>query len=359
MQFHKLRLRQIIDETDQAYTLEFERPQEAMWDFRAGQYLTLQVDINGESLRRPYSLSSSPLDGEVLAVTIKRLPDGLVSNYLRDILKPGDEVEVFPPLGNFLVEPTPLRIRHYILIGGGSGITPLMSILKTVLSVEPDSKVTLWYGNRREEDIIFKEELSRLKKQYRERFTLVHVLSQPPGEWKGPRGRLNRDTIYEYILELFMVDEYQKAYYLCGPEGLMIAAQEAMDIHAIDPRFVFQEHFVGNVLSLEAPQTEAEEESVPKPPEKTHSISIVLDEERYEIEVPPGKSILDAALDAGLDAPYSCKGGVCTTCMGRVKKGEVIHSDAIMLLESERKKGVVLTCQARPTSDGVEISYGY
>ncbi|MEM9723190.1 MAG: ferredoxin--NADP reductase [Bacteroidota bacterium] len=360
MQFHKLRLRQIVDETEQAYTLTFDRPAGSMWDFRAGQYLTIQLYIEGEAHRRPYSLSSSPLEEEFLSVTIKRLSEGLVSNYLRDHLKPGDEVEVFPPLGNFLVEPTPLRIRHYILIGGGSGITPLISILKTVLAIEPDSKVTLWYGNRKEEDIIFKEALLGLKKKYRERFTLIHVLSQAPEDWKGPRGRLDRDKIYEYILELFMVDEYQKAYYLCGPEGLMIAAQEAMDIHAIDPRHVFQEHFVGNVLSLEeqAQALESEEE-LPEMEDKTYSISITLDDEEYEVTVPPGKSILDAALDAGLDAPYSCKGGVCTTCMGRVKKGEVEHSDSIILLESERKKGVVLTCQARPTSDEVEISFGY
>ena len=359
--FHSLPLIDLIDQTDQAYTLVFRRPEGSLWDYHPGQYLTLRVFIDGEELRRPYSLSSSPLDTETLAVTVKRLPRGKVSNYLRDTLQMGDEVEVLPPMGNFYVEPTPLRIRHYILIGGGSGITPLLSILQTVLAIEPDSKVTLWYGNRNKESIIFREELSQLKQTYRERLTLIHVLSQPTPDWKGPSGRLDKDRVYELILDLFMVDEFQKGYYLCGPEGLMLAAQDAMEAHAIDPRHIFQEHFVGHVLELELKEntpSESEEDLVTDPP-SSHSVSIILDEERYEVEVKPGQSILDAALAEGLDAPYSCKGGVCTTCMGRVLKGEITHSSAVMLLDSEKEKGIVLTCQAQPVSDDVEIEYGY
>ena len=359
--FHSLPLIDLVDQTDQAYTLVFGRPEGSVWDYHPGQYLTIRVFIAGEEFRRPYSLSSSPLDTEILAVTIKRLPEGKVSNFLRDALQVGDEVEVLPPMGNFYVEPTPLRIRHYILIGGGSGITPLMSILKTALAIEPDSKVTLWYGNRNEESIIFREELSQLKQTYRERLTLIHVLSQPASDWKGLSGRLNKDRVYDLILDLFMVDEFQKGYYLCGPEGLMLAAQDAMEAHAIDPRHIFQEHFVGHTFEADlekAMDTESKEGSATDPP-PSHSVSILLDEERYEVEVKPGQSILDAALAEGLDAPYSCKGGVCTTCMGRLLKGEITHSSAVILLDSEKEKGIVLTCQAQPVSDDVEIEYGY
>lgn len=359
--FHSLPLIDLVDQTDQAYTLVFRRPEGSIWDYQPGQYLTIRVFIKGEEFRRPYSLSSSPLDTDKLAVTIKRLPEGRVSNHLRDTLQIGDRVDVLPPMGNFYVEPTPRRIRHYILIGGGSGITPLMSILKTALAIEPDSKVTLWYGNRREESIIFRKELSQLKQAYRERLTLIHVLSHPPTDWKGPSGRLDKDRVYQLILDLFMVDEYQKAYYLCGPEGLMQAAQDAMEAHAIDPRHIFQEHFVGHVLEAElekATQAESEADLATDPP-RSYSISIMLDEERYQVTVKPGQSILDAALEEGLDAPYSCKGGVCTTCMGRVLTGEITHSDAVMLLDSEKEKGIVLTCQAQPVSDDVVIEYGY
>ena len=358
LQFLPLSVLDVIDQTPQAYTLVFKRPPETEWNFLAGQYLTLRIFLGGEEYRRPYSLSSSPLNTDTLAITIKRMDGGIVSNYLRDTLEVGDTVESLPPMGNFFVEPTPIRIRHYILIGGGSGITPLISILRTVLAVEPDSRVTLWYGNRREEAIIFREELSQLKETYKERFTLVHVLSQPSASWKGPKGRLDPERVYEYILELFMVDEFQKGYYLCGPEGLMEAAQQAMERHAIDPRHVFQEHFVGHVFEMPE-ETSPEEGIAVKEAPKAQSIQVILDGERYEVLVKPGQSILDAALEEGLDAPYSCKGGVCTTCMGRVLNGEVEHSDAVILLDSEKEKGVILTCQARPISDEVEVEYGY
>lgn len=358
-----LRLTRIQDETPDAYTLFFEKPEDPRFQsYKAGQYLTFKAELRGESLRRAFSLSSSPLSDSELSVTIKRIPGGRVSNHFYQNLKPGDSLEALPPMGNFSVETDPSRSRHYILIGAGSGITPLMSIIKTVLEAEPQSKLSLWYCNRDEESIIFRRQLDELAARYPERLSLYYTLTRPSDSWKGAAGRLDTRRIYELVSRLFMEDEHEKQYYLCGPSGLIADAETALDRHAVNPDTVHLERYAAT------PPTEAQvAEAYPDPAEGpplrggyelvTRQITVELDGKSHTLEVDPRESILDAAIEGRLDPPYACQSGICTTCRAMLKSGVVSLDETEGLSEEELKRGFILTCQAHPLSDGIVIEY--
>ena len=231
--FYELPVKAIIDETPEAYTICFENLNPELFTYQAGQYLTLKVEIEGEEYRRAFSLSSSPDLDQDLHITIKRIPNGKVSNFLKDHLEVGDLVDVMPPMGGFKILPELDRQRHYIMLGAGSGITPLMSMIKTVLHREPLSKVSLWYGNRTQEDIIFDKQLQKLKSEYPDRLGIFHTLSQPEGTWRGRKGRLNKQNVYDLLLDLFMVDTYRKQYFICGPEAMIVDACEALEMFGV------------------------------------------------------------------------------------------------------------------------------
>ncbi len=363
MKRYPLTVKHIQAETEEAFTISFEQPDDTPWNYQPGQFLTLETVIDGEIYRRAFSLSSSPIIDTELRVTIKRIPQGKVSGYLWSSLRPGDQLMALPPMGNFVLPIDPAHRRHYILIGAGSGITPLMSMLKTALAQEPESKVSLWYGNRREDDIIFKDELIYLKDKYQDRLTVIHVLSRPRAGWKGLIGRLDEKQVYELILDLFMIDEYKKRYYICGPEGMMEAVCKAMDKHAIDPLHVFQEYYhtpldrmLERLSHQEAPE-DVYERTGTGISSDPHRVKIHLNDEQHQIEVKPDQSILDAALDHGLDVPYSCKGGICTTCKALCISGKVGMKVDLGLSENDKAEAYVLTCQAFPLEDGVEVEY--
>ena len=372
MPFHPLTIKQITDETPDAYTVLFEKPE--MDKFQAylpGQYLTFKLTVDGEEIRRAFSLSSSPYADEHLSVTIKRVPGGKASNFIRDELKAGDLLESLPPLGNFTVDPDPGRSRHYILIGGGSGITPLMSILKSVLAEERTSKVSLWYGNRNEASIIFKEELQQLRRQYDGRLYVYHTLSQPEASWEGFTGRLNKERIYDLISELFMEDEYRKQYYICGPQGLMEGAEAALEKHAVNPPDIHREYYNSPVPTEAEAEAAAEEtadnglnlilarvgEAEADTEIKPHTVTVELEGQSHELEVSPEEAILDAGISAQLDPPYSCQSGICTTCKAKLKQGVVGMDTAMGLSDEEIEAGFILTCQSHPLSEGVQLSY--
>lgn len=353
MKSYSLTLSAIQDETKDAYTLRFETAEPVFSQYKPGQYLTLKLVINGEQVRRAFSLSSSSATDKDLAVTIKRVVGGKASNYLRDKTKVGDKIEVFPPMGNFAIDIDANNRKHYILIGAGSGITPLMSMLKTVLSVEKNSKVTLWYGNSHEESIIFAKQLESLKQQYTTRLNVVHVLSKPSASWTGHTGRLDENKIYSLVSELFMTDEYRKVYYLCGPEGMMKDGLSALDKHGVNPADVNREYY-----TAPAP-TDAEIEKVhgEKPAATTDIVTIILDGNTYQVPVPSGQYIVDAAIDFGIDPPYSCQAGICTTCRGLCKSGKVEMDESEGLSDQELREGYVLTCQAKVVEGPVVIEY--
>lgn len=356
MEFYPLIVDEIREEAVSAYTIYFKLNEELPFSFLPGQYLTLRLHIDEKEVRRPYSISSAALPRERLSITIKRIPGGLVSNYLGDRLQGGDVLNVSKPMGHFCVEVHPANQKHYILIGAGSGISPLIAIAQTVLACEPWSRISLWYGNRDTDQIIRAAELRGMKERYRERFTWIDVLSQPAKSWKGLRGRLDTERVYELILDLFMEDEYDKRYFLCGPEGMMEAAWAALDKHAVDPDHVYQEYY-GTGLARKDSLLPGVTGGTAQPLLPSREIAVRLYGNVHNLEVSPGTSILDAALAAGLEAPYACGRGVCSACKARCIEGAVSCDETRGLSEEDVHEGYILTCRAFPMSEGVLVDY--
>lgn len=363
--FQKLQIKEIRKETADAYTLVLNKPETEDFVYLAGQYLTLRVFIEGEEFRRAYSLSSCPNSDPDLAISIKRVEQGKVSNYLGDHLKAGDELEVMKPMGNFVVEPDITAPRHCIMIGAGSGITPLFSMIKTVLKEEPESKVSLWYGNRKVSSVMFADELARLIERYPQRFHIFHVLSQADESWKGARGRLDKARVYKLLSNLFMEDDFRKEYFICGPREMMLEATDALDTHSVHPGYISQEHFTATLPSDEELDALAakEDESLQISDGETEyeiveqEITLELEGETHKVVVSPKDTILTAALAQKLDAPYTCKAGICTTCIAKLTSGLVAMDTTDGLTEEELEEGYILTCQAHPLDDEVEIEF--
>lgn len=353
--FHKLKISDIRRETPDAVSIAFEVPGElrSEYGFNQGQYLTLRATINGEEVRRSYSICSAR--GEAPRVAIKRVNGGLFSNFANDVLKAGDELDVMPPMGKFYVPIDPAASRHYMLFASGSGITPIISIVKTVLREEPQSRVTLLYGNRSFSSIIFRDELEDLKDRYLGRLRLFHVLSREKSELDLFSGRIDAskcDSFFSALADLSDFDEF----FICGPEPMILSVQEFLESKNIPREKVHFELFTSPLGSLwkDSPAPEVAEADR----EKVSKVRIILDGTATEIELKyGGKSILDAALEAGADLPYSCKGGVCRTCMAKLENGQV-RMDANWALEpGEVESGYILTCQSHPTSSECSVNY--
>lgn len=358
--FVELPILDLRDQTPSAYTLYLAKPEGNAFDYAPGQYLTVKITHEGEEYRRAYSLSSSPYLDEQLAITVKREKGGRVSHLLRDAYQPGDTLACMPARGSFRVELRAERPRHYLLIAGGSGITPLMSILRSVLAAEPESEVSLWYGSRNRTEIIFREELSELAQQFPERLHVLHSLSQPEADWPGYRGRLDRERIYDLVSEVFMTSELPKVYFLCGPQGLMEAAEAALDKHAVNFNDVHRENFHVPLEALAESEAQAptKEPASSRPPLEDRPVVIHLHGERSALTVQASESILDAAIQADLDPPFACQGGICTSCQARLITGEVYMDRNDALTQEEIDQGYILTCQSHPLTDEVELEYG-
>jgi ring-1,2-phenylacetyl-CoA epoxidase subunit PaaE len=359
--YFPLPIREIIDETPDAYSVVFDRPEDEAFRYLPGQHLTIKLDMDGETVRRAFSLSSSPYYDDFLSITVKRVEGGKASNYIRDHMKAGDIVELLPPMGKFKVDPDPSNHKHYILIGGGSGITPLMSILKTVLAVEPKSRVTLWYCNRDEESIIFRQQLKALQKRYKKRLDLVHTLTRAGSGWKGEHGRLDEKRIYDLVSDLFMRDEYRKEYFICGPLGMIEAARAALDKHAVNPADVHRELYNAPPPSEDEVAVEYGSQPISDGESEyeltTRKIRVVYDKRPLSFEVRPDQSILDAAIEAELDPPFACQSGICTTCRAMLKAGVISMDETEGLSNEELQEGYILTCQSHPLTDDVEVEY--
>ncbi len=353
MKIYTLKLKAIKDETADAYTLVFDKPNEPEFQHKAGQYLTLKVNVKGENLRRSFSLSSSPITDKDLEVTIKRIQGGKVSNHLRDTLKAGDTIEVLPPLGNFSLSANPNNKFHYVLIGAGSGITPLMSMIKTILKEEPMSKITLWYGNTNQRSIIFRDTLNTLQNQFNNRLNIIHFLSKPEENWCGLCGRLDKETLTTLVHTLFMNDEYKKLYYICGPEEMMKTAISVLDEQGVYKDNIFREYY-----SAPAPtDEEAAKIHTQKAAATTGQAIVLLDGKTYNVHLEGDEYVLDALINAGIDPPYSCQAGVCTTCRALLTKGKIEMDTSDGLTDYEIKQGYILTCQSRCIESPLEMEY--
>ncbi|BDD10597.1 phenylacetic acid degradation protein [Fulvitalea axinellae] len=337
-----LKVEEVIRETNDTVTLVFGADHASM-PYKAGQFLTLSFNLDGKEVRRAYSLCSSPESEERLAVTVKRVEGGLVSNHINDNIKVGDELEFLPPEGTFVFEPEHKAERPVVLFAAGSGITPLMSILKTALRAESGSKVVLVYTNRNEESVIFQKELSALETEHDGRFEVKHYLTRPSGEWTGKVGRLDVETVKA---ELDGING-EAIYYSCGPEGMMQTVTDTLLSMGVSESRIRKERFV----PVENPGASEDGEPLDVPVE----IIVAVDGDEYEVTVSPDQTILEAALEADVDMPYSCQSGLCTACKARCVEGKVSMEETDALTPEEVEAGDVLTCVCAPLSEGVKI----
>lgn len=344
-----LTIKQIIVETEDASTLIFD----TAFTYKPGQFITLIVMLDGNEHRRSYSLTSSPHTGELPAITVKKVNNGLFSSYLIDQVKVGDSVQAMMPAGTFTLDCNFNNTRDIVLIGAGSGISPLMGILKSVLHEESKSKVYLIYGSRNENSIILFYALEELKRKYSDRLQIVHSFSQPM-HTASQEGRLNQSHILKFLESFAEIRFEHSHFFICGPQGMMHEAIKALDILKIPENKIHKESFfsandpAGKLLAVNL-EINSKETAIAR------MVKVIYSGAEYEFEVPADKTILQAALDKNIDLPYSCQSGMCTACMGKCTSGTIKLNDPDGLSANELKNGFMLTCVAQPLSEGVVI----
>jgi ring-1,2-phenylacetyl-CoA epoxidase subunit PaaE len=351
-----LRVAQIRSETADTVSVLFDVPEalRKAYRFTQGQFLTIKTPVDSADVRRSYSICCAVQDyaerGE-LRVAVKRVDEGVFSNHLHDRIRVGDTLDVMTPDGRFYVPLEPEAARHYVAFVAGSGITPVMSLLKTTLAAEPRSRFTLVYGNRSVDSIIFSEALEDLKNLYLERFTLYHVLSRQAQEIALFNGRLDGAKAREFFATLLPAHRIDEVF-ICGPESMIDEIEAAAHAAGIDPRHVHVERFGVPASARKAATPVVHDDT------RTAELVVLLDGKQHVMRMPlEGANVLDTALAIGLDLPYACKGGVCCTCRAKVLEGEVAMEKNFTLERWEIDKGFVLTCQARALSQRVVVSY--
>lgn len=363
MAFHKLTVSEKIQETNDSCSVLFEVPEDIAdhFTYKPGQYLTLKFMINGQEERRAYSIFTSPLDHK-LGSTIKSVQGGKVSNHIINNVKVGDKVEVMAPEGKFIVAPQRQAVRDHYFIAGGSGITPIISMITTLLEDEPLSTIYLLYANRNEDSIIFKTKLEALQAKYANQFILVNILSQPlqakagglkglfgkkaAPNWKGLKGRIDRKIIAAFLQENPSKTN-NNSFYICGPSGLISTTEAALLGRDVDPSDISKEYFTSATEQMEG-AAEGGTECIAE---------VKLNGESFTLKLNGDKTVLDAIIDLGKDPPYSCTSGACSTCMAKVTEGSV-HMEACFALDDEEvADGYILACQAKPTSATLKLDF--
>ncbi|MEM8799869.1 MAG: 1,2-phenylacetyl-CoA epoxidase subunit PaaE [Pseudomonadota bacterium] len=352
-QFHPLRVAEIQKETRDAVVVTLEPSAESKAAFRyiQGQYLTFKKNFAGEELRRSYSICSG-VDEDILRVGIKKVDGGWFSTWANEELAVGDILEVMPPAGRFYTELKPEQEKTYVGFAGGSGITPVLGTIKTILATEPKSKFTLVYGNRSVNSIMFREALEDLKNQYMQRFSVIHILEQDAADAELFNGRVDGakcDQLFAHWIDVRAIDTA----FICGPEPMMLAVSERLQHHGLDKADIKFELFKST------PPAKARLKSSTNANEKRQvRATIILDGATRSIDMPAaGTPIVQAALDADIEVPFSCRAGVCSTCRAKVVEGEVEMVANYGLEDYEVEQGFVLTCQCYPLTDQVTVDY--
>lgn len=340
-----------IQETNQAIQLVFQDNSHQIKAFLPGQFLTFMVTINGEQHRRSYSICTSPKELPFIGVCVKRVEGGLVSNFLLDNAKEGDYMQLIPPFGNFTYDVTAKHGSRLVLFAGGSGITPMMSIIKTVLSSDEESKIYLYYANSNQEQIIFHQELETLSASHPNRFQVTHLLSRPLPGWDGPSLRCNASLVQDLIRYNNHHLEVETQYYMCGPAGMMESVLLGLETIGIGKTNMHKESFVSSSKtpkSIDSPETNHE---------SAFDVTIIYGGAKHAIKVASDEKILEKALEANIDLPYACQMGICGMCRATVKQGKISMEEQEAISESEINAGACLTCVGKPASAGLIIDY--
>ena len=354
--FYSLKVKEVRQETPDCVSVSFDVPVEWKETFRfvAGQYLTIKKEIGGKELRRSYSICTSPAEND-LRVAIKKIEGGQFSGFANASLQVNDLLEVMPPMGKFSPRSNGKTNKHYMAVAVGSGITPIMSIAKTVLEEEKESRFTLLFGNKNQENIIFKREIEALQARYSEQFKVHHVLSREANENALLHGRIDGDKITQFgnsMIDYSSLDEV----FICGPEAMIHAVrQQLIALHVAEEKLHI-ELFTSPEQPKATHETWVKEHSNDEP--AVSQVTIVLDGDEFSFEVPyNGDSILDAAMKQGANLPYACKGGVCCTCRAKVTEGKVDMEVNYALEKDEVAEGYILTCQSHPRSPKVLVDF--
>ncbi len=341
-EFYALTVSEVKKETPNSVSISFDVPEnlKSKFAFKAGQYITIKYQNGSKELRRAYSICSSPKSG-ILKVAVKKVDKGAFSVYANTELKSGDVLNVMPPTGKFILEP---NLKNYAAFAAGSGITPVLSLIKSTLEEMPQSTFLLVFGNQSIAETMFYNEIIELQKQFPKRFFAEFVFSRKEEE-NARFGRIDRSIVNFFLKNKYAETTYE-AFYLCGPEEMIDEVSATLKHNGINSKQVHHELF-----------STAEKGLLVEKHDGNTNIRIILDDDEETFEMPQTKSILEAALDAGLDPPYSCQGGICSTCIARLKEGKAEMRKNQILTESEIADGLILTCQAHPTTPNVVVDY--
>jgi len=362
--FYKLKVKNVQADTTEAVVLAFDIPADLKetFQYKHGQYLTLKFTFKGKGERRAYSLCSSPSMDKDMKIAVKRVFKGLVSNHINDNIKVGSEIEVMPPQGHFNTDLDASQSKDYFLFCSGSGVTPMLSILKSVLEDEPQSQVCLYYGNRSEDSIMFKDELDQLEKRYAGQLKVTHTLTKPNVrkeggvfglfakkvvDWQGMKGRIDAKGIKALVTENRR-GKMPVECFMCGPEGMMRTAEDTLKALGIDEENIHAEWFVSETKS---------EDAAPVGNGKGAKAVVTMSGKKIELTLEPNETILDGLIRIDEDPPYSCMSGACSTCVCKVIKGAAEMERCLALSDDEVAKGYVLSCSAVPTTDEIEVNY--
>jgi len=352
--FHPLKVSNVRRETHDAVSVAFEVP-DTLWPeykYKQGQYLTLKLKVNGEEIRRSYSICTSPFSEKELRIAIKEVKDGKGSTLINRHLRSGDTVEVMTPMGNFHSPLSGSAQKNYVLVAGGSGITPMMSILKSVLYVEKQSSITLIYANRDEDNAIFKNEIEKIAAGHKDKFNIVFVYDRPKQEMADLYKGLMTPEKVKALVEKHVPLKSTNEFFICGPGPMMENVKNVLESLKVEKEKIHIEYFTSVLETLaKAEQTIVGEDILSKVTVLQYGVETTFDLKSS------GATILDAATDAGVDAPFSCKGAVCCTCRAKVLEGKVKMDANFALTDAEVAQGFILTCQSHPLTEKVVVDY--